>query len=141
MLAHRYLAATVGPELTVCTLGWLGVDGRMANFGVVVRNGVFEYAESVDYITFMEPDGPSHRGGEVTFQMRDGATIALRPEIVDAVLHEYGGPGGAALSAVDSVRIVEYDGLRGFGNLEITNNAKDGSDRVRAVVRAVSKTV
>ena len=139
LLAHRYLGGTLGPELTFCTLGWLGVDGRQSSFGLIIRNGVFEYAESVDFVTYLEPDGTSHRGGEVTFTMRDGEVIALKPVLVDAVLHEHGGDAGAALSAVDSVCVIEHGGLRGFGNLEITNNAKNGSDRVRAVTRAVSQ--
>jgi hypothetical protein len=139
LLAHRYLGGTVGPELTFCTLGWLGIDGRVANFGLLVRDGVFTYAKAVDFLTYLEPDGTSHRGGEVTFTMPDGEVVTLRPQLVDAVLHEHGGESGAALSAVDSICIVEYEGRRGFGNFEITNNAKNGSDRVRVVTRAVSE--
>jgi hypothetical protein len=138
LLAHRYLAGTVGPELTFCTLGWLGIDGRLAHFGLLVRDGVFKYAESVDFLTYLEADGTSHRGGEVMFHMPDGEAVTLRPRLVDSVLHEHGGEGGAALSAVDSICIVEYDGMRGFGNLEITNNAKNGADPVRAVNRAAA---
>ena len=139
LLAHRYLGGTVGPELTFCTLGWLGIDGRISQFGLIVRGGVFEYAESVDYVTYLELDGTSHRGGRVSFNMPGGEVITLEPRLIDAVLHEHGGEGGAALSAVDSICTLEYEGLQGFGNLEITNNAKNGSDRVRAVTRAVSE--
>lgn len=139
LLAHRYFGGTIGPELTFCTLGWLGIDGTLTSFGLLIRNGVFQYAKSVDHLTYLEPDGTSHRGGEVTFHMPDGEVVALKPTLVDAVLHEHGGPGGAALSAVDSICIVEYEGKRGFGNFEITNNAKNGADRVRIVTRAVSE--
>jgi hypothetical protein len=139
LLAHRYLAGTVGPEFTFCTLGWLGIDGRLAHFGLLIRDGVFQYAECVDFLTYLEPDGTSHRAGVVTFHMPDGEAVTLRPKLVDAVLHEHGGEGGAALSAVDSICIVEYNGMRGFGNFEITNNAKNGADPVRAVTRAVAE--
>ena len=137
LLAHRYLAGTVGPEFTFCSLAWLGIDGRISSFGLIIRDGVFEYAESVDFLTYLEPDGTSHRGGEVSFHMRDGETIVIHPVLVDAVLHEHGGDSGAALSAIDSVCVIEYQGQRGFGNLEITNNAKNGADRVRSVTRAI----
>ena len=139
LLAHRYFAGTVGPELTFCTLGWLGSDGRISQFGLIIRDGVYEYAESVDYLTYMELDGTSHRGGRVSFHMPGGEVITLEAQLIDAVLHEHGGEGGAALSAIDSICTVEYEGLSGFGNLEITNNAKNGEDRVAAVIGAVAE--
>jgi hypothetical protein len=139
LLTHRYLGGTVGPELTFCTLSWLGTDGRLSSFGLLIRNGVCQYARSVDFLVYLESDGTSHRGGEVTFHMYDGEIVTLRPVLVDAVLHEHGGEGGAALSAIDSICVVEYAGRRGFGDLEITNNPKNGSDRVPLVTGAVAQ--
>ena len=64
---------------------------------LLVRNGVFTYAKAVDFLTYLEPDGTSHRGGEVTFTMPDGEVVTLRPKLVDAVLHEHGGESECGL--------------------------------------------
>jgi hypothetical protein len=139
LLAHRYLGGTVGPELTFCSLTWLGTDGTLTSFGVVNRNGTFEQAESVDFLTYMEPDGTTHRGGKVTFHMPGGEDISIQLTLVDAVLHEHGGESGHAISAVDSICIMQYQGITGMANLEISNNPRNGSNRVPAANRAIAE--
>ena len=136
LLSHRYFAGTVGPAFTCCTIHWQGLDGKVSHFGLIVRDGHAVYAERVDFLTYMEADGTTHRGGAIKFYMPGGEIIEVNPRLVDAMLNHHGGDDDAAIAAVDSICIFEYRGMTGFGDLEITNNPRNGSRRINDPVRA-----
>jgi hypothetical protein len=138
LLAHRYFAGTTGPEFTCCTIHWLSPDGSISHFGLVIRDGVAVYADSVDFLTFMEADGTTHRGGVVTFHMPGGEAIEVQLSLVDAMVNEHGGETQAAIAATDGLCLFTHNGKTGFGDLEITNNPRNGADRVKATQRAVN---
>ena len=136
LLSHRYFAGTTGPDFTCCTIHWQGPDGKLSHFGLVIRQGVSTYAERVDFLTYMETDGTTHRGGVIKFFMPGGEVIEIRARLVDAMLNHHGGDDAAAIAAVDSICLFEYGGKTGFGDFEITNNPRQGSRRINAPLRA-----
>lgn len=61
-VAHRWVAGTLGPDLTVLAVSVLGTDDSIAEFGCVIRDGELTYADTVDIVTNLESDELTHRG-------------------------------------------------------------------------------
>jgi hypothetical protein len=131
LLSHRWIAGTVGPELTFNAASWHGTDGSLRSFGIVVRNGVIDYATEVDIVVLMEIDAQTHRGGTLRLTLGDGEVIELHPRVVDGFLTHHNGIG-----CVDELCEVEWQGLKGFCDFEISTNPRAGSGPISGLVRA-----
>ncbi|BBB40450.1 DUF7064 domain-containing protein [Mycobacteroides abscessus] len=44
------------------------------------------YATDVNAVTYLAPDGLTHRGGEITWSMPDGEVLTLRADVMEAVV-------------------------------------------------------
>ena len=77
MLSHRWIAGTIGKELTFNATSWHGTDGTLLTYGIVCRNGEVTYAKSVDIVVHMEIDAYSHRGGMLRMVLEDGDVIEI----------------------------------------------------------------
>ncbi len=135
LLSHRWIAGTCGPELTFNAASWHGVDGSLRSFGIVVRDGVVTYADTVDLLVFMETDATTHRGGIAAFDLPDGERlrIDIRPPIGGALTTHNG------VACIDELCEFEYRGSAGFCDLEITTNPRGGTGGVSALVRATAE--
>jgi hypothetical protein len=131
MLSHRWIAGTVGPELTFNATAWHGTDGTLLTYGIVCRNGEISYARHVDIVVHMEIDAVSHRGGVLTMTLEDGEVIALHPKLVDGFLTQHHNTG-----VVDALCEVEWNGLKGFCDFEISTNPRAGTAPIASLVRA-----
>ncbi|BCO49797.1 hypothetical protein MINTM019_02280 [Mycobacterium paraintracellulare] len=131
--SHRWISGTFGPDLSFGSIIWHAADESMVRVGYLVRDGEVNYAADVDAVTFLEPDGLTHRGGEVRWWMPDGDVFELRAEPVDAVvahLHN--------AYYVDSICDVRLPGADRWGicDFEISNNARLGTAPVGTSINA-----
>ncbi|BBY65807.1 DUF7065 domain-containing protein [Mycolicibacterium helvum] len=132
--SHRWISGSFGPDLSFGSILWHADDDSLVKVGYLVRDGEIMYAQDVDAITYLEPDGLTHRGGEVTWSMPDGSVIALRADVMDAVvahLHN--------VYYVDSICDVRHpsDAQRwGICDFEISNNARLGTAPIARAINA-----
>ncbi|QGZ93780.1 DUF7064 domain-containing protein [Terricaulis silvestris] len=131
LLSHRWIAGTIGPELTFNATSWHGIDGSLLTYGIVCRNGEITYAREVDILVHMEIDAYTHRGGMLRMVLEDGDVIELHPKIVDGFLTEH-----HQSAVIDAMCEVTWNGRKGFCDLEITTNPRGGERPVSALVRA-----
>jgi hypothetical protein len=131
MLSHRWIAGTVGPELTFNATAWHGTDGSLRTYGIVCRNGEVSYARSVDIVVYVEIDAISHRGGLLRLELEDGELIEISAKLIDGFLTQHHNTG-----CVDTLCEVEWNGLRGFCDLEMSTNPRAGTGPISGLVRA-----
>ncbi len=131
MLSHRWIAGTVGPELTFNATSWHGTDGSLRTYGIVCRNGRISYASDVDIVVFMEIDALSHRGGVLTMRLDDGDLIRIQAHLVEGFMTKHHNTG-----CIDAVCEVEWEGRRGFCDFEVSTNPRAGTGPIAGLVRA-----
>ncbi|HVY85209.1 MAG TPA: hypothetical protein VG943_08750 [Caulobacterales bacterium] len=134
MLSHRWIAGTVGPELTFNATSWHGSDGSLKTYGIVCRDGEIMYAREVDILVNMEIDAYSHRGGMLRMVLDDGDVIEIHPKLVDGFLTEH-----HQSAVIDAMCEVSWKGRKGFCDFEITTNPRGGERPVSALVRATKE--
>jgi hypothetical protein len=132
--SHRWISGTFGPDLSFGSILWHASDESLVKVGYLVRDGEIQYAADVDAVTYLEPDGLTHRGGEVTWSMPDGEVLTLRADVMDAVvahLHN--------VYYVDSICDVRDPGSPqrwGICDFEISNNARLGTAPIATALNA-----
>ena len=133
LLNHRWMPGTFGPELSFGSIAWHGVDGSLRQFGYLVRNGDVVIADAVDMAVTIEADGTTCRAGKTVWTLPGGERLVIAAAPYDGVISEHHGVG-----VVDSICELEYQGLAGFCDLEISTNPRRGSMPIRTAVRAVN---
>jgi hypothetical protein len=131
LLSHRWIAGSFGPQMSFCALAWHAIDGTFRTFGVVVRAGKVIPCKSVDILTYLEADGTTCRGGELTFVMPDGEVIGFTAKAVDAMVSHH-----QNLANVDTLCTIDYNGMRGFCDFEMSNNPRNGTAPITVLLRA-----
>jgi hypothetical protein len=133
LLSHRWVSGTFGPALSFGSIAWHATDGTLLTVGYLVRDGEVSYAD-VDIVVHMESDALTHRGGEITWRTSDGGLLTLSPKAVDGVLSIH-----RDVACVDALCEVEYDGMIGACDFEISTNPRAGAGPVLTVLRAVAE--
>jgi hypothetical protein len=131
LLTHRWIAGTCGPQLTFNAASWHGTDGSLRSFGIVVRDGVVVYAEKVDILVYKECDGVTHRGGRLALTLPGGDSIVIEPKVVDGFVTLHNN-----IACVDELCTFEYQGAEGFCDFETSDNPRNGSGPLSALVGA-----
>lgn len=132
--SHRWISGTFGPDLSFGSILWHASDESLVKVGYLVRDREIHYATGVDAVTYLEPDGLTHRGGEVTWSMPNGEVLTLRADVMDAVvahLHN--------VYYVDSICGVKHPSAPhrwGMCDFEISNNARLGTSPVVTAINA-----
>lgn len=145
-VAHRWVAGTFGPELTVLAVSVLATDDNIAEFGCVIRDGVLTYADTVDITTYLESDGLTHRGGRLRMELPGEHPLEIAIDPLQK---------GAVSWMVDLMAVTDTmctltiggsgqsdssDGRRvGICNFEVSNNAGRGRFRPRFAVNGVTE--
>jgi hypothetical protein len=132
LLTHRWVSGSAGPALSFGSISWHGLDGTLARFGYVVRNGEVSIADTVDFTVHLAEDGLTHTGGEITWRLPGGEDVTLRPRLDTAYLSEHEGH-----AFVDAICTFEHEGLTGYCDLEVTNNARAGRGPITQCLHAV----
>ncbi|ORA62995.1 propanediol utilization protein [Mycobacteroides franklinii] len=132
--SHRWISGTFGPDLSFGSILWHASDESLVKVGYLVRDGEIHYATDVDAITYLEPDGLTHRGGEVTWSMPDGEVLTLQADVMDAVvahLHNV-----YYVDSICDVRHPTTDQRWGICDFEISNNARLGTSPALTAINA-----
>lgn len=132
--SHRWFSGTFGPDLSFGSVIWHASDESLLRVGYVVRDGQIQYATEVDAVTYLEPDGLTHRGGEGTWRMPGGGVLTLRADVMDAVvanLHDI-----YYVDAICDVRHPVAPGRWGMCDFEVSNNARLGHAPIGTAINA-----
>ncbi len=125
LLSHRWVSGTFGPQLSFGSIMWHAIDGSYVKTGYVVRDGEVTLAQDMDVVVWLEADGLTGRGGEITWFLADGTELHLVARRIDGyVCRKHN------VYYVDTHCAVEYDGQIGYCDLEMSNNARGGSGDV-----------
>jgi predicted secreted hydrolase len=122
LLTHRWVSGTFGPHLSFGSIVWHAMDGSYVKTGYVVRDGEVTMARDVDVVVWLESDGLTARGGEITWSLDDGSELHLVARRLDGyVCHKHN------VFYVDTHCEVEHEGQIGYLDMEISNNARQGT--------------
>lgn len=72
LLAHRWVAGSLGENFNFLALSYYGSDENLASFGWIVKDDTVFYASKLDIVTYTEIDGVLNRGGHVHFELANG---------------------------------------------------------------------
>jgi hypothetical protein len=128
-VAHRWIAGTFGPDLTLLALSVVGTDDHEISFGCVIRDTELVRADTVDILTYMEQDGLTHRGGRVHMKLNNGEVLDI-----DCVPLQKGVVSWFAdcMSTVDTMCRMTYKDRVGICDFEISTNPGRGRHRALA---------
>jgi hypothetical protein len=133
MLNHRWFTGTLGPALSFGAITAQAATGKLIRTGYVNRNGKTTIARAIDVVAYMEPDGLTHRGGEVRLTLPDDEVIHLRLTARAGVLFQRG-----TVVMVEMLCEVEGHGLSGYCDAEISSNARNGTGPVMLALNATT---
>ncbi|MGH8992135.1 MAG: DUF7064 domain-containing protein [Acidimicrobiia bacterium] len=129
---HRWVAGTLGPDLSFMGLSWLANDGSLVTEGYVNRHGETTPARAVDILAYVDIDGLSCRGGRVRMDLPDGTDVTFEADRVDGLLTLH--RNVACVDTISRVRLA--DGRTGFCDFETTHNSRGGEEAVTVMVGA-----
>jgi hypothetical protein len=98
--------------------------------GYVVRDGEVRIADAADVVVWLEADGVTHRGGELTLTFGDDRLL-FTCQAVDGWVNEHHG-----VVWIDELCTVEHAGRVGYADFEVSHNPRMGSAPVRIFLRA-----
>lgn len=134
MLTHRWTGGVLDGRNGFAALNFLSDDGHLHRSGYVIRDDVVCYANDVDIIVHVEPDGLSHRGATMRMTLVTGEVLDFTFEpLGDQLLcvhHE-----NSFLESICRVRCGDSEGVADF---EITNNSHRGFNRPVLLPRVIS---
>lgn len=130
---HRWFNGVFGPDLSFCLLTFHGQSNEIMRIGYVVRDGVVHYSSKVEVIPFMEADGATHRGGFAEIVLDSGERLEFRATPICKGFYAY--RSGSAI--FESPCRVEHGGRVGFGDFEISENARAGRSEFGVLVNSI----
>ncbi|HVA07706.1 MAG TPA: hypothetical protein VNG12_13290 [Acidimicrobiales bacterium] len=125
LLSHRWVSGTFGPSLSFGSIVWHSEDNAFVKTGYVVRDGEITLATDMEVVVWMEADGLTHRGGQITWYLESGEELSLEANLVDAyVCHKH------HVYYVDGLCEVRLGDQVGYCDIEMSNNARHGDGEV-----------
>jgi hypothetical protein len=128
---HRWFTGTLGAELSFAAITAQAPTGKLTRVGYVHRNGETILATAVDVVAYMEPDGMTHRGGELTLTLPGNEFVHVRFKARAGVLFQRG-----AVVMVEMLCDAEGHGLHGYCDAEISTNPRAGKGPVLLALNA-----
>lgn len=118
IVSHRWVVGTCGPELSFSAVVVQGPGHRYIREGAIVRHGEVTPASTVDIVTWIEPDGISHRGGEVRFLLDTGEELRMTCRAMDGMVFDQ-----REFLTVETLCTVEVEGTGQVGicDFEMSN--------------------
>lgn len=119
--AHRFYPALFGREFNFFNVSFVGDDGKLVKYGLVIQGDCAQFTDDFDIIAYMGEDGISNCGGRVTLRL-DGETHVLEYQPVgkSAIHMVHGG------QCVDAACIVTMGDRIGVGVSETSERAQGG---------------
>jgi hypothetical protein len=121
MLNHRWFTGTLGTELSFAAITAQASSGKLIRVGYVSRGGEVVLARSVDVVVHMEPDGLTHRGGELRLTLADGEPVHVSFQARAGVLFQRG-----TVVMVEIMCDAQGHGMTGYCDAEISSNPRNG---------------
>jgi hypothetical protein len=131
MLNHRWFTGTLGSDLSFAAITAQAASGKLIRVGYIRRQGHTVRARAVDVVAHMEPDGLTHRGGELRLTLPDGELIHVRFQARAGVLFQRG-----TVVMVEMMCDAQGHGLEGYCDAEISSNARNGKGPVLLALNA-----
>jgi hypothetical protein len=131
MLNHRWFTGTLGGDLSFAAITAQASSGKLIRAGYVRRGGRTALARAVDVVAHMEPDGLTHRGGEIRLTLPDEELIHVRFQARAGVLFQRG-----TVVMVEMMCDAQGHGLEGYCDAEISSNARNGKGPVLLALNA-----
>ena len=130
---HRWFTGTLAGELSFAAITAQAPTGRITRVGYVQRDGRLVHAQHVDVVAHMEPDGLTHRGGEIRLTLPGGEQVHVEFRTRAGVVFQRGN-----VVMVEMICDARGHGLRGYCDAEISTNPRAGTGPVLAALNAVT---
>jgi hypothetical protein len=121
-LSHRWIAGVFDENLSLLAMTLIGVDDKLINMGCVFRDNQLIYTDEVEIVTYLESDGLSHRGGQVTMKLSTGEVFEIECTPIQkgavSMVH--------CVPVVDTLCEMRMDDKIGFCDFETANNTLQG---------------
>jgi len=139
ILNNRWVAGTVGPELSFSCMTVQHGNGDFVKAAWVVRDGMIEYAKDVNILAIVLPDGISTIGGWTEILLDSGERISLRTEVIDGIItssHLPNGGPGSTPAGVEGIAKAMWSGKEGVCDFNINVNPLNGEQPVTKLTLA-----
>lgn len=128
---HRWWTGTLGGELSFAAITAQAPTGRLTRVGYVHRRGELIHATDVDVVVHMEPDGLTHRGGEILLTLPGDERIRIEVRARAAVMFQRGN-----VVMIETLSEARSGGLVGYCDAEISSNPRAGIGPVLLALNA-----
>jgi hypothetical protein len=128
---HRWFTGNLAGELSFAAITAQAPSGKLTRVGYVHRNGQVIHATAVDVIAHMEPDGLTHRGGELTLTLPGDERVHVQFKARAGVVFQRG-----TVVMVEMLCDAEGHGMQGYCDAEISSNPRAGSGPVLLALNA-----
>jgi hypothetical protein len=128
---HRWFTGTLGGEISFAAITAQAPTGRLTRVGYVHRGGHMIHATAVDVVAHIEPDGLTHRGGELTLTLPDSEIVHVKFKARAGVVFQRGN-----VVMVETICDAEGHGLKGYCDAEMSSNPRAGSGPVLLALNA-----
>jgi hypothetical protein len=133
MLNHRWFTGVLGAEFAFAAITAQASTGRLVRTGYIWRDGRIIPAREVDAVAYIEPDGLTHRGGQLRLTLPDGELIQIRFAARAGVVFQRG-----TVVMVEMMCEAEGHGLTGYCDAEISTNPRNGTGPVHLALNAAT---
>lgn len=130
---HRWFTGTLEGKLSFAAITAQAPTGRISRVGYIHRYGRIEHATGVDVVVHMEPDGLTHRGGELSMRLASGELIRITFRARTGVLFQRGN-----VVMVEMFCEAHSGGLSGYLDAEISSNPRAGIGPVLLALNAAT---
>jgi hypothetical protein len=133
MLNHRWFTGVLGDNIAFAAITGQAATGRLVRVGYLWRGGRVIPAKQVDVIAYIEPDGLTHRGGQLRLTLPDDEEFHVRFAARAGVAFQRG-----TVVMVEMMCEAEGHGLKGYCDGEISTNPRNGKGPIMLALNAVS---
>lgn len=130
---HRWFTGTLESELSFAAITAQAPSGKLTRVGYVRRKGETVHATAVDVVAHMEPDGLTHRGGELSLTLPGNEVIHIRFNARAGVVFQRG-----SVVMVEMICDAAGHGLEGYCDAEISTNPRAGIGPVLLALNATT---
>jgi hypothetical protein len=130
---HRWFTGTLDGAISFAAITAQAPSGNISRVGYVHRRGAVVLASDVDVVAHMEPDGLTHRGGELTITLPGDEKFQVRFKSRAGVAFQRG-----SVVMVEMICEAEGHGMRGYCDAEISTNPRRGVGPILNLINATA---
>lgn len=128
---HRWFTGTLDGAMSFAAITAQAPSGNISRVGYIHRNGRLVHAAAVDVVAHIEPDGITHRGGELTLTLPGDEKFHVRFKARAGVAFQRG-----SVVMVEMICDAEGHGLKGYCDAEISSNPRLGKGPILQAINA-----